>query len=657
MAAFVIPSIFTAIDRISAPMQAMTRNVQAFAQKAEIAVSRSERMFRKLTPTIGEAGRQFLSFASSAAIAASIAAGGTFSVKKIMDYQTEIQSLSAITGAGGAQLDLYKDKIRQVSTETKESSVEVAKAFTMIGNNQPQLLQDAAALAEVTKQSIILAQASRMQLGPASDYLTTIMNQFGLQAMQSKSVIDLLAGGMVIGSTDIDKVSDAMVRFGAVANQVSGVKLPEAVTAIEAISDKLKDPEKIGTSFRNMFLIMSNIKGQDPKAMKDLKATGVNMDIVASKTTPLIAKLNELKKLNMRPGALEHVFGKENMQAIVPLLASTDKYVTMLEKLTTSTDAQDAAQKMANKNNDTLRRNLDQMINKYVTLITTSDHASSGLRIFSKVIQFVTNHMEGILTVIVAVVAAFSTWLAIMILTRMALLAYNIVLAITGALTGSVAISVGSSSVALGVYNAVTWLAADATGAFAVALGLAGLPIWLIALAIVALIALIVVVIKYFNEWGAAVALIIGPIGWIINLIQSFRRNWDMLVESFHRGGLIEGIKAIGNILVDSFLMPLQQILKIIHKIPGFEWAGKGVSMIEKVRSDHMGLNTSTDESGNALPKYDAINIKQTQNDALAKTIDFRNQSSLFVNIKDEKNRTDAYSPDSWVTIKTTPTR
>jgi len=657
MAAFVIPSIFTAIDRISAPMQAMTRNVQAFAQKAEIAVSRSERMFRKLTPTIGEAGRQFLSFASSAAIAASIAAGGTFSVKKIMDYQTEIQSLSAITGAGGAQLDLYKDKIRQVSTETKESSVEVAKAFTMIGNNQPQLLQDAAALAEVTKQSIILAQASRMQLGPASDYLTTIMNQFGLQAMQSKSVIDLLAGGMVIGSTDIDKVSDAMVRFGAVANQVSGVKLPEAVTAIEAISDKLKDPEKIGTSFRNMFLIMSNIKGQDPKAMKDLKATGVNMDIVASKTTPLIAKLNELKKLNMRPGALEHVFGKENMQAIVPLLASTDKYVTMLEKLTTSTDAQDAAQKMANKNNDTLRRNLDQMINKYVTLITTSDHASSGLRIFSKVIQFVTNHMEGILTVIVAVVAAFSTWLAIMILTRMALLAYNIVLAITGALTGSVAISVGSSSVALGVYNAVTWLAADATGAFAVALGLAGLPIWLIALAIVALIALIVVVIKYFNEWGAAVALIIGPIGWIINLIQSFRRNWDMLVESFHRGGLIEGIKAIGNILVDSFLMPLQQILEIIHKITGFEWAGKGVSMIEKVRSDHMGLNTSTDESGNALPKYDAINIKQTQNDALAKTIDFRNQSSLFVNIKDEKNRTDAYSPDSWVTIKTTPTR
>ncbi len=407
---FTIPTYFTAVDKFSAPVRGMSSSVESFVSKTEMGLAKSERAFKRLTPAMGEASKQLVSMIGTAALIGGAFAGVAFSGRAIMDYQTAIASLSAITGTSGKDLEKFESKIKQVAQETKSSSIDVAKAFTEIGNNSPQLLKDADALAEVTKQSIILAQAAKMELGPSADTLTSIMNQFNVPAMKAKSVIDLLAGGMVIGSTNIDAVADAMTRFGGVASQVAGVSMQESVTAIEAISDKMKDAEKVGTQFRNIFLIMSNIKGQDPKALKDLHAVGVNMDIVSSKTEPLINKLEELKKLMNRPGALEHVFSKENIQSLVPLLSSTDKYREMLKTLTTSEEAHNAAQKMADKNNATLARGIDMLKNKFVTWITTSEEAHKALRMVTEVTGFLADNMVAIFKVAGWVIGAFATW-------------------------------------------------------------------------------------------------------------------------------------------------------------------------------------------------------------------------------------------------------
>ncbi len=427
MATFTIPTIYTAVDKFSGPVKAMERANASFGSRLESTTAKSERLFRKLTPGLSDATKQMLSFASSAAIVSGAIATVGFSTKAIMEYETSIQSLSAITGTSGKELDVFKDKITSVSLATKESSINVAKAFTQIGNNSPELLKDASALAEVTKQSIILAQASKMELGPSADALTTIMNQFSKPAKEAKSVIDLLAGGMVIGSTDIDKVADAMTRFGGVASQVAGVSLEESVTAIEAISDKMKDAEKIGSQFKNIFLKMSSLSVQDPKAIKDLNKVGVNIKLVESKTEPLINKLKELKKLLNVKGGLEHVFGTENLQSLIPLLNSTEKYEGMIKKLTQSEEAQNAAQKMADKNNDTLSKRLDQLKDKWITVMTTSKGAKRGLELFSKAVIFLTDNLDTIVTVGVSVIGFFTAWKAINLLLQASIIATNLV--------------------------------------------------------------------------------------------------------------------------------------------------------------------------------------------------------------------------------------
>jgi len=135
-ASFTIPTYFTAIDKISPAIRTMNDSVAGFANKAEASISRAERGFRKMTPAIGEAGKQMLSMFGTAALVGGAFAGAAFSVKSIMEYETELANLKALTGTTGKEFDTFKEKIRQVSVQTGSSSVEVTKAFTAIANNR-----------------------------------------------------------------------------------------------------------------------------------------------------------------------------------------------------------------------------------------------------------------------------------------------------------------------------------------------------------------------------------------------------------------------------------------------------------------------------------------------------------------------------------------
>lgn len=109
-------------------------------------------------------------------------------------------------------------------------------------------------------------------------------------------------------------------------------------------------------------------------------------------------------------------------------------------------------------------------------------------------------------------------------------------------------------------------------------------PIGLIVLGIAALVAIVTAVIVKYDEWGAALSFVLGPLGMIINLIQSFRRHWDSIVEAFKSEGIIGGIKRIGLVILDSLLMPLQQILEWASKVDLTGFSDKALAGIKNLR-------------------------------------------------------------------------
>lgn len=125
-------------------------------------------------------------------------------------------------------------------------------------------------------------------------------------------------------------------------------------------------------------------------------------------------------------------------------------------------------------------------------------------------------------------------------------------------------------------------------------------PIGLIILGIAALVGLVTMVIKKYDEWGAAISFLMGPLGIVINLIQSFRRHWDSIVQAFKSDGIIGGIKRIGMVILDSLLMPLQQILEWASKIDPTGLADKALISLKAFR-ESSNLDTPKEEKKEAV--------------------------------------------------------
>lgn len=120
-------------------------------------------------------------------------------------------------------------------------------------------------------------------------------------------------------------------------------------------------------------------------------------------------------------------------------------------------------------------------------------------------------------------------------------------------------------------------------------------PIGLIIIAIAALVAIITIIIKRYNEFGAALTLVLGPLGMVINMVMSFKKHWNEIKQAFTDGGILAGIKKIGLAILDAILYPIQQLLHLIAKIPGLKVVDKGSQWIEDLRKK-MGINTELDK-------------------------------------------------------------
>lgn len=129
-------------------------------------------------------------------------------------------------------------------------------------------------------------------------------------------------------------------------------------------------------------------------------------------------------------------------------------------------------------------------------------------------------------------------------------------------------------------------------------------PIGLVIIAVAALIGLIATIIVKWNEWGAKVSAFMGIINpgfaILIHTIQTFRANWQSIIDAFKGDGIVAGIKRIGQVLLMGILSPLKTILEVAAKIPKVgKWAQAGVDKINAL-GDKWGVEDSTKQKATA---------------------------------------------------------
>lgn len=293
--------------------------------------------------------------------------GAAFAVKVISDFgkkllevtsdfQKAVAELSAITGAAGEDLEFLSDKAIELSNNSTKSSQEIITAFKLIASAKPELLENAEALAELTEQSIILSEASGLDLTVAAEQLGAALNALNLPAEEAGRVINVLAAASQLGTREIPFLNDALSKFGGIAAQ-AGVSIEESAAAVEILGKAIPEAATVGTNLRNVLTIL---QVEAEKSGREFQGLTGELELLAP-------DLNNITKLNK-------VFGRENLLAVQTLIAQRDS-VTDLQAAITGTNA---AFEQAEINSATLSAAQEKLSNSFDNLLLSIGTEGAG---------------------------------------------------------------------------------------------------------------------------------------------------------------------------------------------------------------------------------------------------------------------------------------
>lgn len=179
-------------------------------------------------------------------------------------FEERFHNLSALTNLKGAALNSLIAKAKETSVSTIEGNIrvtqsadEIIDAYTKIGSQKSDLLKNADALHQVTKESIILSNAAKTELDPAASALTNSLNQFNASASSARRYINALAAGSQAGAADIPYLSQAIEKSGTSANMMK-LEFEDLVALIETAAPKFSDASQAGNSLDKILMKMKS---------------------------------------------------------------------------------------------------------------------------------------------------------------------------------------------------------------------------------------------------------------------------------------------------------------------------------------------------------------------------------------------------------------
>lgn len=264
-----------------------------------------------------------------------------------MEFNATISNLSALTGAVGKDLEVFRQAAIDIGGATSLSATQAAEAMKLIGSASPDLLKSADSLKEVTQQAVTLAEAAGSTMPEAADAITGALNQFQLGADQAARVINVLAAGAKEGASEINDTVAAMKNAGVVAAQ-AGLNFEQFNGAIQALAQGQIKGAEAGTGLRNVLTILNT------QMKSELRPSAVGLSTA----------LANLEKAGMNDTEMVKLFGRENITVAKVMLQFRGTMDDVTEAITGTSEAY----KQAKTNQDNLMGDVAQLSSAFETL-------------------------------------------------------------------------------------------------------------------------------------------------------------------------------------------------------------------------------------------------------------------------------------------------
>ncbi len=529
------------------------------------------------------------------------------------DTRTSIDDLLKIGEIGG-QLGIAKDELIPFTDAVNKFNVAIGADFSG-GVEQ--------AVSEIGNIKTLFKETRGIKIAEAIQKTGSVINELGAQ-----------------GSATSANISDFTLRLGALPDA-----LKPSVTSTLALGAFLEESginaQIASGGLTNLLLVAGKNIPEFAKQMGIGEKAAA--DMLSTDPTEFVKKfsssLNGLSADQLAKKLAKLEVGSQETIKVVGALGAGTQRLGQLQQISNKAYAEGTSlQDEYNKKNETSAANIAKVQNQFKAL---------AIGVGQQVLPV----LSQLISIVSPIIKTISEWAK-----RNPTLFKTIVLLAVGLSTLSFAVSAVAGVMAIASKGMVIWanMAKIATAAQWVwNAAMSANPIGLIIIGIAALIALVAVVVAKYDQWGATLTFLMGPLGLIINLIQSFRRNWDMITEAFANGGILAGLKAIGATLLDAVLMPLQQLLSIIAKITGADWANFAVKKIEDLRAG-LGVDVVNNESKGTVP---AVNPELAKQEALTSRLENTEKQKVNIDIKDTTGKASVSSDNDIVPIKLSSTR
>jgi len=274
-----------------------------------------------------------------------VVAGFGYAAKAAGDFETELNTFQAVSGATARQLQQVSSASKKLGADAKlpgASAADAAVAMTELAKGGLSVTDSMAA----ARGTLLLAAAAQTDNATAATIVADTLNAFGLAGKDAAMVTDLLAASANASTASIDDMAQGLKQASAVAKQ-AGVPVDQTTAALARLANAGIKGSDAGTSFKTMLMRLMAPAGAGAKKIKEL---GLELRDQQGRLKPLPALADEftskLKDMTpaQRDAAMAAIFGSDAIRAANVLLT---KGGAAQEKMRKKVSEQGAAQKVA----------------------------------------------------------------------------------------------------------------------------------------------------------------------------------------------------------------------------------------------------------------------------------------------------------------------
>ena len=233
----------------------------------EAAMTRAGSTAKTVASGMENTGRKSALIASGMTAAGlAVAAFGVAAVKMAADFDQQMSTIQANTGATSAQMDQLRAAAIEAGASTVYSASDSAGAINDLGKAGMSVTD---ILTGGLSGALNLAASDGMAVGDAAEYMANALSMFHLKGSQASQVADTLAAGAGKAVGNVSDFGEALNNCGAQANSF-GMNVQETTGVLALFAQNGTIGAEAGTQLNSMLMKLAAPSAEASNTMKEL---------------------------------------------------------------------------------------------------------------------------------------------------------------------------------------------------------------------------------------------------------------------------------------------------------------------------------------------------------------------------------------------------